>query len=472
MGWNARALGALIGLAAGLGGCVVVLDANEHENENEHEPCDDASGCEAPREHFWSVIAIEDRAAPVYPALPVTLAVTSDGGAFLGTSFRGSVDLGGGPMAGEGAGGLWDVDIALARRDDQGELLWTQSFVGPGMSTLGGMAAKGADHLVLAGTFTERLEMGGAKLAAAHPSGFLAELDGAGKPVWTRTLFLDDLAILDIGPVALDAGGEVVLGGAHDGTMDLGGVVHPSGADRTFIARFDAQGAPRWATTIGTSTDDRPKAVAVDGAGGIVVAEDSAKGYLMWVSRLDADGNLLWRKRIRGTVSDVVTPYALAAWGSGEALLVGHATGLEVTAPEDLDLGPGSAGCFAVKLDAAGAVVWAERFEAACFKAAAVDGAGGIVLGGWLAGTEQIGGKPLTSEGERPLLVGLDASGGAVWSRLATGSGEGRAEALGLDGLGRVLAGGTFQGTLAFGGSPLTSGGDDGAYFLSLQRRP
>jgi hypothetical protein len=339
------------------------------------------------------------------------------------------------------------------------------------MTALGGMAAKGSDHVVIAGTFEQRLELGSTPLAAAYPSAFLAELDGDGNTVWTTPLLLDDFVLLDIGPVVVDAdnGGDVIVGGAHEGTMDLGGIDHPSEAARTFVARFDDQGAPRWATTIGTSTDDRPKAMAVDGAGGIVVAEDSAKGYLMWVSRLDADGNLLWRKRIRGTVSDVVTPYALAAWGAGESLLIGHATGLEVTDPEDLDLGPGSEGCFAARLDAAGAVVWAERFEAACFRAAVAQGRAQIVLGGWLAGTEQIGGKTLASEAERPLLVGLDASGNAIWSTLATGSGEGRAEALGLDASGRVLSGGTFQGTLDFGGRPLTSAGDNGAYFLSLQ---
>ncbi|UQA57609.1 hypothetical protein [Polyangium aurulentum] len=458
---DARALWALSGLAAGVCGCFVVVDVNEGG-------CDDASRCSARSDHLWSVIAIEDRVSPEHHPFPVTLAVGRKGDAFLGTSFRGQVNLGAGPMDGEGDGSLWEVDIALARRNRKGELLWAKTFTGPGISALGGMAAKGADHLVLAGTFDQRLNLGGTVLAHPYPSGFVAELDGAGKPVWTRPLLLDDLAMVDMGPVTVDRAGGVIVSGAHEGTMDLGGISHDSGGELSFVARFDDGGAPLWARTIGTSTDDRIKAIAVDAAGDIVAAEDSAKGYLMWVTRLDADGARLFRKRIRGTVSDVVTPYALAALGSGESILAGHATGLGVTAAEDLDLGPGGEGCFVVKLDAAGAVVWAQRFERACFKAVSVDDEGRIVLGGSLSGTEQIGGKALTSDVERPLLVELDGHGKLLWSKLAEGSGAGRAEAIGVDALGRVLSGGTFQDTLDFGGGPLTTGGDDGAYFLTL----
>jgi hypothetical protein len=463
MRMDARAPWALSGLAAGVCGCFVVVDVNEGG-------CDDTSHCAAPSDHLWSVIAIEERVTPEHHPFPVILAVGRKGGAFLGASFRGRVDLGTGPMDGEGNGSLWEADIALARRDDKGELLWAKTFTGPGISALGGMAAKGNDHVVLAGTFDQRLNLGGTKLAHPYPSGFVAEFDGEGKPVWTRPLLLDDMAMVDMGPVAVDPAGGVILGGAHEATMDLGGIGHDGGGALPFVARFDAEGAPLWARTIGTSTDDRIKAIAVGEAGDIVTAEDSAKGYLMWVTRLDADGSLRFRKRIRGTVSDVVTPYALVALGSGESILVGHATGLGVTAAEDLDLGPGGEGCFVVKLDAGCEVVWAQRFERACFKAASVDGTGRVVLGGALAGTEQIGGKTLTSDVERPLLVELDANGRLLWSKLSVGSGAGRAEALGVDAFGRVLLGGTFQGTLDFGGGPLTTAGDDGAYFLTLLR--
>jgi hypothetical protein len=436
------------------------------------ENCDGASRCTG--EHLWSRVAIAGRVSPPNRTDPFEIAVAMGrrGDTFLGGTFTGTVDLGGGPLTSTGGVAPDDRDFAIARRGVDGSLRWARRFGGTGWQELRALAPKGTDRLLIAGDFRRSLDLGGLTLSPGGDGNFffIGELNGQGKPAWARQYDNEDYSFI-VGQMAADHAGDIVVSGFVMGVYRFAGT--QIRGDGSGVIKVNARGEPLWAADIGLHADDGPMAMGIDATGHIAVLENSGKFYRMTVVRLDAAGNLLWRRRIRTTADTdgSMMPTALAVWRTGEVLVVGKGDATTVVDPAmDMDLGSEPLGCFAAKLDTGGSLAWVRRFAGACFDAAAIDDAGQIVLGGTLEGSETIGRVTLTSDTKRPVLVKLDAAGEPIWGRLAAkGPGSGGVSALGTDTGGSVTLGGVFHGRLDFGGGPLT-GGADGSYFLARLR--
>ncbi|MCK6550884.1 IPT/TIG domain-containing protein [Myxococcota bacterium] len=122
---------------------------------------------------------------------------------------------------------------------------------------------------------------------------------------------------------------------------------------------------------------------------------------------------------------------------------------------------------FVVKQDAAGNHVWSRQFTATTYmtpSSLGVDCDGSVYVAGWYDGTVDFGGGPLTGNGNNEIyLVKLDANGNHVWSR---SFGDGNYQwiwHLAVDSQGNVIVVGGNDGTVDFGGGPLTSlGSEDG----------
>ncbi len=98
---------------------------------------------------------------------------------------------------------------------------------------------------------------------------------------------------------------------------------------------------------------------------------------------------------------------------------------------------------------------------------------GDIVVAGFFDGSMNVGGQVLTSHGDAAagydtFVVKLDASGHVIWAK---DFGNGRltsANSVAVDSAGNVVLGGGFEGTLAFGGTPLTAVGDIDIFVVQL----
>ncbi len=468
-GWALRALGGLVVLTCS---CTALDERNADPAREEATATVELPVARAGR-HLWSRIAIGARVSP--PGRPdafeLQTAVGRRGDTYLGATFTGTINLGGRALTSVGGDAADERDFAVGRYGNSGALRWAKSYGGPGWQQLRALAPKSDANLLLAGEFRGALDLGGVALAPGGSNHFfIAELDGNGKPVWARP-YADEDHAFHAGQMAADPAGNIVVTAFVMGVYTFAGTtIRGDGAG---VIKVDARGEPLWAADIGLSADDGPMALAIDGAGRITVLENSGKFFRMTLSHLDAGGNLLWRRRLRTDVhSDVgMSPMALAAWRTGEVLIVGQGDATVVVDPNmDMDLGRDPLGCFAAKLDAAGSLMWVRRFASACFSAAAIDSAGQILLGGTLEGTETFGGTTLQSDAKRPVLVKLDAGGTPLWGKVATGPGTGDVRLVGIDAARRITMGGVFEGRLDFGGAPLTTRNPEGAYFLARLR--
>lgn len=107
-------------------------------------------------------------------------------------------------------------------------------------------------------------------------------------------------------------------------------------------------------------------------------------------------------------------------------------------------------------------ISWGARFgdkEQQVGAGVAVDAANNVILTGWFQGTVDFGGGPLTSAGDRDIFVAkLDDAGGHSWSKSFGDASEQTSYGVAVDGEGNVFVAGAFRGTVDFGGGPLSAG--------------
>jgi hypothetical protein len=202
----------------------------------------------------------------------------------------------------------------------------------------------------------------------------------------------------------------------------------------------------------------------IDLGGGPIAAAGSMNFF---VAAFDAQGKPLWSKGFGGPQGGGLNGLAVDA--AGNVVIAGAYYGT-------IDLGGGplsSAGdsdIFVAKLDSAGKLLWSKSFgdtSADAGYGVAVDASGAIFVGGGFQGTVNFGGAPLTSSTRQAFLAKLDGAGAHVWSQhLGGGSGGlGQIERVALDPKGNLAVAGPLQGSFALGSIPL-SGTGAGAGFV------
>lgn len=216
--------------------------------------------------------------------------------------------------------------------------------------------------------------------------------------------------------------GGVVITGSLSGSADFGGgTLTSAGGTDIFVASFDAQGAFRWARRFGDAAAQTGVDVALDAAGNVYVTGDFA-------GAVDFGGGVL--------------------------------------------TSAGGTDAFVVKLDSAGALVWAKRFgdgSSQNGRGIAVDGNGRVVVAGGFGGTVDFGGGALTSAGAFDAFVAMFDSGGTpLWSKRFGDSAFQSGKSVAVDLTGNVVLAGEAAGVTDFGGGPLTSAGGNDVFLVRL----
>jgi hypothetical protein len=132
----------------------------------------------------------------------------------------------------------------------------------------------------------------------------------------------------------------------------------------------------------------------------------------------------------------------------------------------------GSQDIFLAKFGQSGKHLWSRGYGDAGFQqgaSVAADPSGNVVMTGVFEGTVNFGGGPLTSSGFRDLfVVKFDADATHLWSRSFGGSSFEREGDIAVDRSGNVAVTGSFPGTVDFGGGPLTSDGNYDAFLVKF----
>ncbi len=336
------------------------------------------------------------------------------------------------------------LGLAAAPASAQNQL-WIKQF-GTALSDRADAAAPdGSGGLYLGGQTNGSL----AGPSAGNTDAWLARHDSAGNQIWIRQL----------GSVADDrawAAASDGSGGAYSTGLTLGTLGGPSaGGIDTWVARYDGSGNQMWIRQLGTSLDDGPRGAAPDGSGGVYVSgytQGSLGGpfagqYDAWVARYDAAGNQLWIRQLGSFGFE--SSFAAAADGSGGVYLSGGTDGI---------LGGPALGymdAWLARYDSAGNLMWLRQFgtdQPDFANAAAMDGAGGVHVGGSTYG--DLGGP--NAGADDAWLARYDSAGNQLWARQLGTSANDTAFGASLDGAGGVHISGQTAGSLAgpFAGGP------------------
>jgi hypothetical protein len=189
-----------------------------------------------------------------------SMAVGPSGDIAVAGNLDGSLDLGGPVLSGYG--------LYLARLDGGGSSQWGKPCPATGSSFATAAAFDRNGDTLVAGTFGGSIQFGSAPALdeGGGLGAFLAKLDPMGNPRWARAL--------PTTLVATDGMADVVVAGGFTETVDLGGgPITAAGGKDIIIGKFDAQGAYLWAQRFGDSANQYGTAVGImPGTNRIVVA--------------------------------------------------------------------------------------------------------------------------------------------------------------------------------------------------------
>jgi len=388
-------------------------------------------------------------------------------------------------------------DAVVWKQSAEGTTLWAVRGGGTSNDKLYGVAVHGAGAVVVVGHFVSSSATFGDETVdnvgdAGTKDASLWKLSAEGTTLWA--VGGGGASSTSLKAVAVDGAGAVVAAGhSYSSMLTFGGVsMTNAGSADGVLWKLNAEGSTLWAVIGGGVKYDTLNGMAVDGAyavvatgrftsytatfGGVVLT-NAAVSYnsdaVVW--KIDADGTTLWAVSGGGTSDDHLT--GVAVDGANAVVAAGYfysdsATfgGVELTKNNN-------AGNYndAVlwKLNAEGTTLWAVRGDgtgADHLNCVAVDGAGGVVAGGYFVGsTATFGSVSLTNAGSaaHPVMWRVSAEGTTLsavyWDGTSNGGIPDQLNGVTVDSANAVVAVGsfssnpaTFQGELVY-----TAGGED-----------
>jgi len=397
------------------------------------------------------------------------VAVDRSGGVILGGAFESYMRFDGENDAKGKPGG----DGFVARYDGAGNPSWSFVFGAEEPEAVISVAAAPDGGAFFLASIAATTEIAGQAVATAGSAGaLLGRLGPAGGLAWARAFFdASGMYALTAGAIAVDSGGDVLVTGNFAGDVDFGAAAfaNPTGYD-AFVAKFSAFGEPRWALDLTSDGNMTGRGIAVDPEDNVVVTgayegtghfegTDVGGGGArsLYVVKLGSGGDLLWARGFPAGAT--MEGLALATDAEGSVLVTGYGAGTE-----DLGGGPlevtGELGGFALKLGPLGDHVWSRSLDGPDRdqgQAIAADAAGRAVIGGTSGFTGDGSGMDVGGDG---FLTLLDAADGAPLSSAVFGDASAqRVHGVALDGLDDVVLAGGFEGALALEPATLQSKG-------------
>ena len=266
--------------------------------------------------------------------------------------------------------------------------------------------------------------------------------------------------------VALDASGNIYVVGSYSGSIVAGTttLIAQGGGDG-FLLKLDPKGTPLWGKGFGDNGFQEFEAIALDDHGNIFVGGRTFNSLSfdgktvpagLFVMQFDPSGSLVWVKALATMASCTSSDsnlWSVAATSTGDVVIGGYYCG-------NIDFGDGPIAsngrdAFVAVLrgsDGSGKVAdgyWGKVFGDAQMQEidrVAVDGMGNVVMAGKFQGTIDFGGGPITSiDGYDALLAKLDSKGNTIWYDRLGGPADQMVLDLTLAPLGNTIITGQFS---------------------------
>lgn len=421
-----------------------------------------------------------------YSDIAYAVTTDADGNVYTTGSFRLTVDFDPGDGVYE-LTALGSTDIFVSKLDADGNFLWAVNMGGTTSANGEAIAINSDGNCVVTGNFSETIDVDPSdevfNLTAVDGSDmFAAILDEAGNLIWAGAM--GGPGFQYSGAVAIDAAGNIVIGGFFGNSCDFdpnaGESIITTAEGSAFVVKLQADGTFMWVRHIEGATDSNVNCwdMALDSNDNILLAGSfsgtvdfnmgagafeltSAGSTDIYVCKLDANGDFLWAAGMGNGSAD--TAFAVDTDSDDNV----HVSGNFIHTI-DFDPGPDVSNLtsastsdhdtFVWKLTAAGAFVWAKGLggdDNEFPTSIAVDAAGTVYTVGGFDGTCDFDPGASVFELE-PASVNffdiyisvLDVNGEFVWAGSMGSTGNDRPEDVTVDAQGHPIVCGSFTLTV------------------------
>ncbi len=255
------------------------------------------------------------------------------------------------------------IDVFLVKYDANGDEVWAKSFGGSGTDyyEATSVAVDVSGNLFVAGRFRSDNNrfLNIILTNSSDYNIFLTKFDDMGIMLWAKCVggMLSDEA----NSIALDATGNVFMTGCFESAnlvFDHTTLTNNGWTD-LFVAKFDPNGTELWAKNAVGTRNDKVNSISVDASGNAYITGCFGPATLtfgsitltntgtndIFLSKYDANGNVIWAKSAVGTEGMFANSVAVDAsenifvtgWFGGPAVSFGSTT-LTISSPKSYDI--------------------------------------------------------------------------------------------------------------------------------------
>ena len=193
-------------------------------------------------EHAWS-----RRFGGAEADAALAVDIDASGNAVLGGSFRGTIDLGLGPLPSAG-----ESDILIAKFDPLGDAIWAERYGGAQSQSVDKLVVDSEGKITFTGRTVGSVDFGGGSIPALLPRGLVVQLDSVGGHVWSKQIA--DCPLTPVG-LAVDGFDNLLLAGHFEGFCDFGGgSLTSAGGWDIFALKLSPGGNHVWSKGFGDSS--------------------------------------------------------------------------------------------------------------------------------------------------------------------------------------------------------------------------
>lgn len=234
------------------------------------------------------------------------------------------------------------LDVCLVKTDPVGNLLWSKTFGGTD-DDVGWDLQLTSDNGIIIAAVTG---------SSTQTSSYIIKTDQNGTVLWERHFANSPSNRLKSVRETAD-GGYILTGSIF--SYNSGGVITGNGLEDLYLVRLDNQGNVLWEKRFGGSGADVGWSVLETSSGDFVVTGVSEsinyfeEGEQVYLIKTDANGTLLWGKKIGGAFSQY--GYAVAQAANGDLVVAGYS--YTRTAGN---------GFYLIRTTSSGSLVWEKTF--------------------------------------------------------------------------------------------------------------
>jgi hypothetical protein len=216
--------------------------------------------------------------------------------------------------------GAGSKDVYLIRTNSNGDTLWTKTFGGSGLDIGMSVSETSGGNIVICG-YTE-------SFGAGEDDIYIVKTDANGNFLWSETY----------GGTALETGRSICVT-SQDSLVFTGATgSYGNGNQDTYTVKTDSAGNVEYEKTFGSSYYEHARAINELNSGGFIITGYSLNSLMdVYIQKIDADGNQIWKKEINGDNSFYDIGNSVYELNSGNIVVCG-ATKSAVTSKNDLYL--------------------------------------------------------------------------------------------------------------------------------------